>query len=139
MGAIAQSIMKYAQPLLDKPDGSTEQLQAALTTGQLCWNLALMSEEDRNAFLDSMPPMPDMATEDLEIFKRMVVIPMIQRHKEMFPGMNQLGPMAPSRIVARGETPPPDPQQLIKKYAGTGRNEPCPCGSGKKYKLCCGR
>ena len=21
----------------------------------------------------------------------------------------------------------------------TGRNEPCPCGSGKKYKKCCGR
>jgi hypothetical protein len=21
----------------------------------------------------------------------------------------------------------------------TGRNDPCPCGSGKKYKLCCGR
>ncbi|HEX9179769.1 MAG TPA: UPF0149 family protein, partial [Burkholderiales bacterium] len=21
----------------------------------------------------------------------------------------------------------------------TGRNEPCPCGSGKKYKQCCGR
>jgi preprotein translocase subunit SecA len=20
-----------------------------------------------------------------------------------------------------------------------GRNEPCPCGSGKKYKHCCGR
>ena len=20
-----------------------------------------------------------------------------------------------------------------------GRNEPCPCGSGKKYKLCCGK
>jgi preprotein translocase subunit SecA len=20
-----------------------------------------------------------------------------------------------------------------------GRNEPCPCGSGKKYKQCCGR
>ena len=20
----------------------------------------------------------------------------------------------------------------------TGRNEPCPCGSGKKYKHCCG-
>ncbi|MDT8274154.1 MAG: SEC-C metal-binding domain-containing protein, partial [Desulfomonilia bacterium] len=20
-----------------------------------------------------------------------------------------------------------------------GRNDPCPCGSGKKYKLCCGR
>lgn len=26
-----------------------------------------------------------------------------------------------------------------KKYPKTGRNEPCPCGSGKKYKKCCGR
>ena len=22
---------------------------------------------------------------------------------------------------------------------GVGRNDPCPCGSGKKYKNCCGR
>ncbi|MBQ8917973.1 MAG: SEC-C domain-containing protein, partial [Oscillospiraceae bacterium] len=32
---------------------------------------------------------------------------------------------------------------LTKKpmRAGTkvGRNDPCPCGSGKKYKKCCGR
>jgi uncharacterized protein len=24
-------------------------------------------------------------------------------------------------------------------YSKIGRNEPCPCGSGKKYKRCCGR
>jgi len=24
------------------------------------------------------------------------------------------------------------------KYPGTPRNAPCPCGSGKKYKKCCG-
>ena len=24
------------------------------------------------------------------------------------------------------------------KTAKTGRNDPCPCGSGKKYKQCCG-
>jgi len=24
-------------------------------------------------------------------------------------------------------------------YVKTGRNEPCTCGSGKKYKRCCGR
>jgi uncharacterized protein YecA (UPF0149 family) len=23
-------------------------------------------------------------------------------------------------------------------YAAVGRNDPCPCGSGKKYKRCCG-
>lgn len=27
----------------------------------------------------------------------------------------------------------------IRKGRKIGRNEPCPCGSGKKYKQCCGR
>ena len=26
-----------------------------------------------------------------------------------------------------------------RKDAKIGRNDPCPCGSGKKYKQCCGR
>ncbi|MEC9070074.1 MAG: preprotein translocase subunit SecA [SAR324 cluster bacterium] len=29
-------------------------------------------------------------------------------------------------------------QQPVRAQATTGRNEPCPCGSGKKYKKCCG-
>jgi preprotein translocase subunit SecA len=29
--------------------------------------------------------------------------------------------------------------QTITKSKKTGRNDPCPCGSGKKYKKCCGR
>jgi SWIM/SEC-C metal-binding protein len=30
----------------------------------------------------------------------------------------------------------PEPKQTEKKV---GRNDPCPCGSGKKYKKCCGK
>ncbi len=30
--------------------------------------------------------------------------------------------------------PKPPPRQVVK----IGRNDPCPCGSGKKYKKCCG-
>jgi preprotein translocase subunit SecA len=30
------------------------------------------------------------------------------------------------------------PQKPIVKEAKVGRNDPCPCGSGKKYKKCCG-
>jgi uncharacterized protein YecA (UPF0149 family) len=29
------------------------------------------------------------------------------------------------------------PTPLIKTQPKVGRNEPCPCGSGKKYKKCC--
>ena len=36
------------------------------------------------------------------------------------------------------EAPPPMPQATIHRDAPkVGRNEPCPCGSGKKYKKCC--
>ena len=35
-----------------------------------------------------------------------------------------------------GERPKPQPVRVEKKV---GRNDPCPCGSGKKYKNCCGR
>ena len=35
-----------------------------------------------------------------------------------------------------GERPRPMPVRVEKKV---GPNEPCPCGSGKKYKNCCGR
>ncbi len=29
--------------------------------------------------------------------------------------------------------------QQIKSFPKVGRNDPCPCGSGKKYKKCCGK
>lgn len=38
------------------------------------------------------------------------------------------------------EEPLPPPVKPIKAAEGeVGRNDPCPCGSGKKYKKCCGK
>jgi uncharacterized protein len=38
----------------------------------------------------------------------------------------------------QGSGPPrPAPRPLPKAHPGIGRNDPCPCGSGKKYKKCC--
>ena len=31
------------------------------------------------------------------------------------------------------------PRQPVRREQKVGRNDPCPCGSGKKYKKCCGR
>ncbi len=33
----------------------------------------------------------------------------------------------------------PKPQTLRHAEPKVGRNDPCPCGSGKKFKKCCGR
>jgi hypothetical protein len=40
----------------------------------------------------------------------------------------------PSTDVERLLNPP----EAAKAQVKTGRNDPCPCGSGKKYKRCCG-
>ena len=41
--------------------------------------------------------------------------------------------------VTKGYTPEElNPTTVIKKEK-VGRNDPCPCGSGKKYKKCCGK
>ena len=34
---------------------------------------------------------------------------------------------------------PSEKKPVQRKEAKIGRNDPCPCGSGKKYKQCCGK
>jgi preprotein translocase subunit SecA len=41
-----------------------------------------------------------------------------------------------ARMAGSGDTQPV--QQVVRGTAKIGRNDPCPCGSGKKYKKCCG-
>jgi preprotein translocase subunit SecA len=43
----------------------------------------------------------------------------------------------PAISYSGGEEAAPQPVQ--RKGGKVGRNDPCPCGSGKKYKKCCGR
>src|SRR5215469_14400194 len=41
-----------------------------------------------------------------------------------------------ARMAGAGDRQPV--QQVVRGGAKIGRNDPCPCGSGKKYKKCCG-
>ncbi len=139
MGNIADAMSSFAQPLIDATDGSPEELQKALQLSQLCWNLAMTPEEMREEFLANMQPALNMDDGEFQEFKRTVVAPMIHRHQEMFPDMQRPGATNPSHLASSHAIPPPVRRRPVKKYAGTGRNERCPCGSGKKYKVCCGR
>lgn len=39
--------------------------------------------------------------------------------------------------IKENRSPAPAPNKVLAKKK-IGRNDPCPCGSGKKYKNCCG-
>jgi preprotein translocase subunit SecA len=41
--------------------------------------------------------------------------------------------------AADADAPPPPPAPFVRGGEKVGRNDPCPCGSGKKYKQCHGR
>jgi len=54
------------------------------------------------------------------------------------PGSNH--PIASLPTLDRGSGEPPSllPAARVTRQPKVGRNDPCPCGSGKKYKKCCG-
>jgi preprotein translocase subunit SecA len=46
---------------------------------------------------------------------------------------------APEELLAPTATPDEQNQPQVNHMFKIGRNDPCPCGSGKKYKMCHGR
>jgi uncharacterized protein YecA (UPF0149 family) len=138
MGAIADAMMAYIQPMLEQSDGSPERMQRALMLGQLCWNMALLPNDERENFLEHMRPSLNLNDKEFDDFRNLVIAPMMRRYEQMFPGKhgiqsrNMPGFIPTQQIKEK-------PQLTVKKYHGTGRNAPCPCNSGRKYKLCCGR
>jgi preprotein translocase subunit SecA len=56
------------------------------------------------------------------------------RHDLMQPDYTQ-----EAGLETQAGQPPPVAKTIRKKTPRVGRNDPCPCGSGKKYKKCCGK
>ncbi|MCM8788244.1 MAG: SEC-C metal-binding domain-containing protein, partial [Candidatus Omnitrophica bacterium] len=73
-----------------------------------------------------------------------VFIPASFSHQELnqFETVRQQEPVGVSQNVSvpsAGTLSAPEvKQQPIRVGKKIGRNDPCPCGSGKKYKKCCG-
>ena len=43
------------------------------------------------------------------------------------------------QLPGEDDPPLPEPVEPIRGGDHPGRNDPCPCGSKKKYKQCCGK
>jgi preprotein translocase subunit SecA len=48
-------------------------------------------------------------------------------------------PKEQKMTFSSGDGAPPAKKPVKRETEKIGRNAPCPCGSGKKYKRCCGR
>lgn len=136
MGAIAEAICSYAQPLLEQFNESPEAMNKALMVSTLCWNLALLPKDSQEASIAEMQTTLGMDDDDFKALRRIVIFPMIRRHEEMFPQMHQ------NRVSVQPQQEPwlsnyPKQAATTQKYPGTEPYAPCPCKSGRKYKFCC--
>ena len=76
----------------------------------------------------------ELRQSDESVFEQQKKKRQITKHKEDAADMSSLA-------RRRGQQPPPQDGQKAQPYkrasAKIGPNDPCPCGSGKKYKKCC--
>ena len=74
------------------------------------------------------------------MFDQMVASIREQTVKAMFVVRVRTGNEPKREQVAKPSEPAGDGtlRRMPKKASKPGRNDPCPCGSGKKYKKCCG-
>jgi uncharacterized protein len=101
------------------------------------WNELLASEEHGGSVLPMMmlvhehDPDPEMRAPPMEADKRKEVIGLMivgaTRSYRYFEPRRRASAASPGNIPLRRQAPK------------AGRNEPCPCGSGRKYKHCCGQ
>lgn len=57
--------------------------------------------------------------------------------REILPVIARLPPLPPPRVPEAAPESAPEP--VTKQTQSIPRNAPCPCGSGNKFKRCCGR
>ena len=83
-------------------------------------------------------PLRAYTTEGFEMFEQM--LDTIEKETTMYLLRAEIRQNAVRKQVAKGEASDGKPQaKQPKRVNKIGRNDACPCGSGKKYKQCCGK
>ena len=111
-------LIEYKKESYDLFQSLIERIQENVT--RKVFTTYILSREQLQSMLDNA----DMSHSELNAFL----------HAQQ--AMEQQGQQHPMPPEAMGEVPKLKPVTVETKV---GRNDPCPCGSGKKYKKCCGK
>lgn len=94
-------------------DGLQRMLQALLTTMMLAIDEETTQQQMRDAGIETPPALADL--------------------------MEQLDLMVAEVALGADALMVGNKSQSVNPFKDVGRNDPCPCESGKKYKQCCGK
>ena len=94
-------------------DGLQRMLQALLTTMMLAIDESATQQHMRDAGIENPPALSDL--------------------------IDQLDLMISEAALGADELMVGNKAKSLNPFKGVGRNDPCPCESGKKFKQCCGK
>ena len=99
-------------------------------------------EERIEREIDSLPAMLKGKLKDPEVKKRFLdIAKRMEQDGVDFKSIRQMKKWMKTHeaeLRAEGGADVPKVETVVHEGPRIGRNDPCPCGSGKKYKKCCG-
>lgn len=99
-------------------------------------------EERIEREIDSLPAMIKSKLQDPTIKKRFIdIAKRMEKDGVDFKSIRQMKKWMKNHeaeLRAENGTAPAKVETVVHQGPRIGRNDPCPCGSGKKYKKCCG-
>lgn len=100
-----------------------KEITALLDSGKLGDNSAMAAQAIQSIFMDTK--------RFREIF--------VKQHKGFFDNPEDEIPHIHEPVIEETPQMPGKGTPIVRTTPKIGRNDPCPCGSGKKYKKCCGK
>jgi hypothetical protein len=144
------NVLGQTVQLLTGPGRSSEQLLRLKSTLEAARNQQQEPEEVRKAVLAAAPELTGLAsampTTRTELYAFITVVLTLlallvsayAAFKPSGPSQSEIDAMVQRALAGSLPPSPPTAQQPKKqKKSKVGRNEHCPCGSGKKFKKCC--
>lgn len=105
--------------------------ETAMSLRPKSWSVYLGMGDDATAAIAGLLSLADIANRKSRL-KKADIDRLQNEAPDLIPGW--IATLNAARRFHSAAPAPPSPMQSIK----VGRNDPCPCGSGKKYKKCCG-
>ena len=100
-----------------------KEITALLDSGKLGDNSAMAAQAIQSIFMDT------------KRFREIYV----KQHKGFFDNPEDEIPHIHEPVIEETPQMPGKGTPIVRTTPKIGRNDPCPCGSGKKYKKCCGK
>jgi len=98
-------------------------------------------DDDPRVLLDMQGPALNTMSRQSELAPALLEkVELVLRDRKYVDRLKRHYKMFKATVDDAGQGPDPsEPTSEVTTTKKVGRNDPCPCGSGKKYKRCCGR